>query len=63
MNSSYAKILEQNSKVKHHRTGLGPLKYRKFIALGHHYGERDVVRKRSRPYTEWTEWQMNETPT
>ena len=46
-----------------HRTGLGHLNDRSFIALGHHYGERDVVRKRSRPYTEWTKWQMNETPT
>ena len=57
------KYWNKTAKLNTHRNGLGPLKDRKFIALGHHYGERDVVRKRSRPYTEWTEWQMNETPT
>jgi len=65
MDSSYAKILEQNRKVKHPQdwvgTRLGQLNDRSFIALGHHYAERDVVRKRSRP--EWNKWQMNETPT
>ena len=54
------KYWNKAERLNTHRTGLGHLNDRSFIALGHHYGERDVVRKRSRPYTEW---QMNETPT
>ena len=46
------KYWNKTERLNTHRTGLGHLNDRSFIALEHHYGERDVVRKRSRPYTE-----------
>ena len=49
------KYWNKTARLNTHRTGLGHLNDRSFIALGHHYGERDVDRKRSRPYTERAE--------